>query len=41
MLAYTVRESLDDGSAPSLRQLAGPDWYDRHEEPAYFPVRSW
>ena len=37
MLAYTVRESLDDGSAPSLRQLAGPDWYNRHEEPAYSP----
>ncbi|MGO9463824.1 MAG: hypothetical protein ACLQVF_06670 [Isosphaeraceae bacterium] len=36
MLAYTVREELDDGSALSLRQLAGPDWYDRHEEPAYF-----
>ena len=37
MLAYTVREKLDDGSALSLRQLAGPDWYDRHEEPVYFP----
>jgi hypothetical protein len=37
LLAYTVKEKVDDGSAFPLRQLAGPDWYDRHEEPVYSP----
>jgi hypothetical protein len=35
-LAYRVRADLEDGKGLTLRQLTGPDWYDRHEEPAYF-----
>jgi hypothetical protein len=35
-LAYRVRAGLDDGKALTLRQLTRPDWYHRHEEPAYF-----
>jgi len=35
-LAYRVRADLDGGNALTLRQLTGPDWYHRHEEPAYF-----
>jgi hypothetical protein len=35
-LAYRVRADLEDGNALTLRQLTAPDWYDRHEEPAYF-----
>ena len=35
-LAYRVRAHLERGTALTLRQLTGPDWYQRHEEPAYF-----
>jgi hypothetical protein len=35
ILAYRVRADLEGGKALTLRQLTGPDWYHRHEEPAY------
>ncbi len=33
--ADRVWENIQDGSAFTLRKLAGPDWYDRHDLPAY------
>lgn len=33
--AARVREDIEQGSGLTLRQLVGPDWYDRHEWPAY------
>jgi hypothetical protein len=33
--AIRVREGLEKGEGYTLRQLTGPDWYDRHEWPVY------
>ena len=34
-LARHARQYLDDGQGLSLRELTGPDWYNRHHRPAY------